>query len=175
MTLKELWQLFPIILTEHNPYWEKWYKDEVEILKKILPPKILYHHIGSTAIQGIMAKPIIDILIMVNKKNELEQVTNLLEKQGYIVMAKNNNRISLNKGYTEYGYAEKVFHLHIRLKDDEDEIYFRDYLKTHSKIAKDYEQLKLELYKKFKYNRDAYTEGKTDFVKKITNLAKQKY
>ena len=174
MTLQELWQLFPIVLTEHKSYWADWYNEEVVQLKNILPKDTKYHHIGSTAIKGIMAKPIIDILIIVNSIKELKQAASLLEKHGYITMSASENRVSLNKGYTENGFAEKVFHLHIRLNGNEDEIYFRDYLNLHPNIAKEYEQLKLNLCGKFKHNRDAYTEAKTDFVKRITDLAKQK-
>ena len=71
MTLKELWQLFPIFLTERKPYWKDWYSAEVEQLKSILPPDAVYHHVGSTAIEGIMAKPIVDILVVVSSIDKL--------------------------------------------------------------------------------------------------------
>ena len=173
MTLEELWQLFPIFLTEHKPYWKDWCNEEVQLLKSILPSDTVYHHIGSTAVNGIFAKPIIDILIVVNSPYQLKQSARLLQKRGYIIMSTSENRISLNKGYTENGFAEKVFHLHIRLQDDTDEIYFRDYLNAHPTVAKEYEHLKLEMCKIYKHNRDAYTNAKTDFVKKYTDLAKQ--
>lgn len=173
MTLEELWQLFPIFLTEHKPYWKDWYIEEVALLKNLLPSETQYYHIGSTAINNIMAKPIIDIILEVNSSEKLTQTANLLEKSGYLIMSQSDNRISLNKGYTENGFAKKVFHLHIRLKGDTDEIFFRDYLNTHPNIAKDYEKLKLSLSEKYKHNRDAYTNAKTGFIKKYTSLAKQ--
>lgn len=172
MTLEELWQLFPIILTEHKACWSDWYNYEVEQLKNILTTDTIYHHIGSTAIKGIAAKPIIDILIVVNSIDQLKRAATLLQANGYIIMSSTENRISLNKGYTENGFAEKVFHLHIRLQTDVDEIYFRDYLNAHPDIAKEYEQLKLRLCKTYEHNRDAYTDAKTDFVTRYTNLAK---
>ena len=173
MTLEELWELFPIILTEHKSYWSDWYQEEIALLRKILPKTTEYYHIGSTAIKGIWAKPIIDILAVVDFDKQLKGVADTLELNGYIVMSSNDNRVSLNKGYTENGFAEKVFHLHIRLKDDIDELYFRDYLNAHPDIAKEYEEIKLQLWKKYEHNRDAYTEAKTDFVKKYTQLAKR--
>ena len=172
MTLEELWQLFPIFLTEHKPYWADWYNEEVAQLKSFLPSDIEYHHVGSTAISGIMAKPIIDILIAVNSSKQLKQVADILQDNHYIVMSSSEKRISLNKGYTEKGFAEKVYHLHIRLQNDLDEIYFRNYLNTHPDIAKEYEELKLRLWKEFEHNRDAYTEAKSEFVNKYTKLAK---
>lgn len=172
MTLEELWQLFPIFLTEHQPYWAAWYDAEVAQLKSILPKNTQYHHIGSTAVNGIMAKPIIDILIVVNSSEQLQQTADVMQNHGCILMSATDKRTSLNKGYTENGFAEKVFHYHLRLQGDTDEIYFRDYLNNHPDIAKEYEQLKLRLWKKYEHNRDAYTNAKTDFVKKYTNIAK---
>lgn len=172
MTLEELWQLFPIFLTEHNPNWANWYNEEVEQLKSILPSDTVYHHIGSTAVNGIMAKPIIDILIVVNSTYRLKQAASLLQNHGCIVMSATENRISLNKGYTENGFAEKVFHFHIRLQGDTDEIYFRNFLNAHPDIAKEYERLKLRLWEEYEHDRDAYTNAKTDFVNKYTGLAK---
>lgn len=174
MTLEELWQLFPIVLAEHNFAWENWYNEEVKILKGILPADTTYYHIGSTAINGIMAKPIIDILIVVNSLEVMQQIAQILQNNCYLIMSKAEKRISLNKGYTENGFKEKVFHLHLRLNNDIDEVYFCDYLNNNPKIAKEYEKLKLQLWKKFEHNRDAYTDAKTEFVTKYTKLAKQK-
>jgi len=173
MTLEELWKLFPIFLTEHKSYWADWYNEEVNSLKCILPKDTEYCHIGSTAIKGIMAKPIIDIIIATNTQSQLREIADLLNTNGYIIMSSSKNRISLNKGYTEHGFAEKVFHLHIRLKGDTDEIYFRDYLNAHAEVAKEYEELKLQLWKKYEYSRDTYTNSKTKFVSKYTQLAKR--
>ena len=172
MSLEELWQLFPISLTEHKPYWKEWYMEEIDILKSILPANVAFYHVGSTAIEGIWAKPIIDVLVAVNEICQIKRCATALQNHGYIIMSSCENRISLNKGYTEKGFAEKVFHLHVRLSDDIDEIYFRDYLNDHPEIAKEYERLKLRLWKKYEYNRDAYTNAKSDFVKQYTLLAK---
>lgn len=172
MTLDQLWQLFPIVLTEHNPCWASWYDEEVTELKNILPSDTDYHHIGSTAVNGIMAKPIVDILIVVDTCEKLKHAAYLLRENGYIVMSTGETRISLNKGYTESGFAKKVFHLHLRLKGDTDEVLFRDYLSAHPEAAKEYEQLKLRLWKEYEHDRDAYTDAKSDFVKSYTLLAK---
>lgn len=172
MTLEELWELFPIVLTEHKPYWAEWYAHEVEFLKSILPAAE-YHHVGSTAVNGIWAKPIIDILVVVSSREQLRAAAYTLRDNSYIIMSESADRISLNKGYTENGFAEKVFHLHIRLNNDADEIFFRDYLNAHPAVAKEYEKLKLGLWKKYEHDRDGYTAAKTEFVKTYTEIAKQ--
>ena len=77
--------------------------------------------------------------------------------------------------YTEEGFADRVFHLHLRLTGDNDELYFRDYLRDHPEDAEKYQRLKLSLWKKFEYNRDAYTDAKGDFIKRCTNLSHLSY
>ena len=173
MSLEELWRLFPIVLTEHNPSWANWYEEEARNLKSVLFDGVELYHIGSTSVDGISAKPIIDVLVVVDCKDKLESSASILQNQGYLIMSKSDSRISLNKGYTPNGFADKVFHVHIRLQGDSDEIYFRDYLNSHPQVAKEYEQLKKELSEIYKYNRDAYTQAKTEFVSKYTDIAKR--
>ena len=57
MSLEELWQLFPIVLTSHQDCWKDWYSEEAAALKQLLPAGTKVHHIGSTAVPGIRAKP----------------------------------------------------------------------------------------------------------------------
>ena len=171
MTLEELWRLFPIILEEHKDYWVDWFNGEMVNLEKILPDSAKISHIGSTAVPTIWAKPIVDILVEI--ESDMDNVKGVLINNGYICMSEEINRMSFNKGYTENGFAEQVFHLHLRYMGDNDEIYFRDYLIEHPDIAKEYEKLKLGLWKKFEHNRDEYTNQKTEFVRKYTEILKE--
>jgi len=162
MTLEELWQLFPIILTEHKSCWSEWYKDEIAHLKTILPTGTEYEHIGSTAVKGIMAKPIVDILITVNSTEEFKKAADILQYNGYIVFPYIVS-CALVKESARLDFCGR------------DEVFFRDYLNCHPDAAKEYEQLKLKLWQKYEHNRDAYTDAKTDFVKKYTDIAKQNH
>jgi len=175
MSLEELWQLFPIFLTEHQECWKAWYSEEEIHLINILPKYERISPIGSTAVSSIWAKPIIDILVEVPKGSDLLEYKECIVNNGYICMSQGENRASFNKGYTEDGFAERVFHLHLRYAGDNNELYFRDYLMEYPKVAKEYEELKLRLWKEFEYNRDAYTEEKTEFVKKHTEKARVLY
>lgn len=99
----------------------------------------------------------------------------LLETNGYTCMSISKNRMSFNFGYGENGFQERVFHLHLRYFGDNDELYFRDYLNDNQAVAKEYERLKLSLWHKFEHDRDSYTNAKTEFVKKYTDIAIKNY
>ena len=173
MTLEELWRLFPIVLVPHQPQWRAWARQETALLSERLAdyaPRI--HHIGSTAIPGIAAKPIIDILVEVSPDFNARAITERMERHGYIRMSAADRRLSFNKGYTPAGYAAQVFHIHIRAYGDNDEIYFRDYLIAHPDVARAYEALKTSLLPKYRNDRDGYTQAKTDFVRRVTATAK---
>lgn len=171
--MTELWELFPIVLSPYNPQWPEWAKEEINALSGLLSAYTpIISHIGSTAIPNIQAKPIIDILVEISPDIDWQLIKSEMESAGYICMSVTDTRMSFNKGYTPRGYAEKVFHIHIHAIADNDEIYFRDYLLTHPDVAREYETLKLGLLPKYRNNRDGYTEAKTDFVKRITDLAK---
>jgi len=175
MSLEELWQLFPIILTEHQISWKDGYAEEEIFLKKQIPQAERISHIGSTAISSIWAKPIIDILMEVPKECDLTNIKDLIVNSGYLCMSQSAERISFNKGYTENGFAERVFHLHLRYFGDNNELYFRDYLIENPNIAKKYERLKLNLWKEYEHNRNRYTDLKNEFVEKYTEKAKEEY
>lgn len=175
MSLEELWRLFPIFLTEHQDCWKNWYAEENAGLREFLPKAARIEHIGSTAVHSIWAKPIIDILVEVPAECDLAAVKDLLIKNGYTCMNHSADRYSFNKGYTEKGVSEKVFHLHLRYLGDNDELYFRDYLMEFPDIAHEYEKMKLTLWKKFEHDRDGYTHAKTGFIRKYTHEAKLKY
>lgn len=173
MTLEELWELFPIILSEHRDIWNFWYDEEKKRITGFLKmDNVIINHIGSTAVKGIWAKPIVDILLEIPETADMESIKGILTDNGYICMSESNNRKSFNRGYTNEGFAERVFHLHLRYAGDNDELYFRDYMNDNPDVAKAYENLKLSLWKKYEHNRDGYTEAKSEFIKKYTEKAK---
>lgn len=179
MTLEELWELFPIILKEHRAEYADWYEEEQQNLTKLLAEFEIQriNHIGSTSVEGLIAKPIVDILLELPEGYDLEKVTALLQKAGWILMIKDKEKqtLDLNKGYTPAGFAEKVYHLHVRALGDWDELYFRDYLQKYPEAAWQYEELKLSLKEKYEHNRDAYTDAKTEFVEKYSQKAREEF
>lgn len=177
MSLEELWQRFPIFLVAHKDEWKAYYLEMESFLKTILSgyPVARISHIGSTAISRIWAKDIVDMLVEVSGDFGLEDAAKIIERNGFIRMSTGTDRISLNRGYTEDGFADRVFHVHLRYAGDHDELYFRDYLNEHTKVAREYETLKLQLWEQFEHNRDAYTDAKAEFVRRWTSEAKKAY
>lgn len=171
MTLEELWELFPIVLTPHNYKWIDWAKQEIELLSTLLASyNPIINHIGSTAIPDIQAKPIVDILVEISTDADWLPIKDIMETNGYICMSEFENRINFNKGYTLEGYGDKVFHIHFHRTGDNNEVLFRDYLMRHPDIAREYEQLKISLLLKYKNDRDSYTDAKSYFIQRIIQI-----
>ncbi|MEG1256211.1 GrpB family protein [Clostridium sp.] len=180
MTIEELWELFPIILKQHNTDYTNWYEIEKQRLLNCIDKKdiIRINHIGSSAIEGLISKPTVDILLEIDNESNLEQLTNTLLHDGWILMSSQKNpcmHMAFNKGYTKEGFAEKVYHLHVHYYDNWNELYFRDYLMDHEEVANEYGKLKLRLIEKYEHDRDGYTAAKSDFILKYTEKAKEEY
>lgn len=175
MSLEELWELFPVFLVPPSDKWESFYSEIENELNAILSAYSVKRisHVGSTAIAGIWSKDIVDVLVEIPRNAEMKCVANAIESHGFIRMSTTENRNAFNRGYTKNGFADKVFHVHLRYEGDNDELYFRDYLNEHPQVAKEYERLKLQLWKLFEHDRDGYTNAKTEFVKKWTAEAKK--
>lgn len=179
MTLEELWELFPIVLKEHNEAYKDWYAFESDRLVNLLGREKIQriNHIGSTAVKGLLAKPTVDILLEMKDDISVDSLTKLLNEDAWGLMSTENapDLLTFNKGYKPDGFAEKVYHLHIRHFGDWNELYFKDYLMAHNEVAEAYGELKLKLFKDYEHNRDAYTQAKTDFVLEYSKKAKEEY
>jgi len=178
MSREELGKLFPIIIAPYNPLWADLYVTEKNMIEKAIGPSniVRIQHYGSTAIPGIQAKPTIDILLEVSDNIDTKELIEKFAEIGYKYSPQKNNpppHMMFMKGYTINGFAGQAYHVHVRYSGDWDEIYFRDYLILHPEVAKEYENLKLKLKEKYEYDREAYTWGKSEFIKEVTEKAKK--
>lgn len=178
MSNEELWQLFPITVGEYNADWPAYYEAEKDsIISSVGADTIVkINHIGSTAVLGLAAKPTIDILLEIAEGTDLDALREKLEDSGYIFSAQPDKpapHMMFMKGYTPQGFADRVFHLHIRYPGDWDELRFRDYLISHPDKAKRYGELKLRLMEEFRHDRDGYTKAKSGFIYECVRKARQ--
>ncbi|MEA5026930.1 hypothetical protein SDC9_137994 [bioreactor metagenome] len=180
MSNEELWELFPIILSEHKSEWFDEYQREAQYLVENIGKEnvIRISHFGSTSVPGLLAKPTIDILLEITEltENNSQAFIDKVISLGYNYTYQPSNplpHMMFMKGYTPRGFEGQVFHLHVRYRGDWDELYFCDYLRKHPEVAKEYGDLKLRLIKDFEHDRDGYTNAKTEFISKYTLLARK--
>lgn len=176
---EELWQLFPIILSDHQPDWKDFYLSEKKVLQQLIGSDLVQiNHIGSTAVPELIAKPTIDMLMQIKEETNLPQLISTIESLGYIYSEQPGNpppHMVFMKGYTPKGFKGQAFHLHVRYPGDWNELYFCHYLQVHPEVAKAYGELKIRLKKQYEHNRDGYTEAKSDFIRKATEQARQEF
>ncbi|WP_064093493.1 GrpB family protein [Rossellomorea aquimaris] len=178
MKKEELGRLYPITIYPYNEKWPFLFENEKQEILSILGSDIALRieHIGSTAVPGLSAKPTVDLLVEIPEGEEVDNfILKEMTKHNYIHMKEQKKHSMFVKGYTPTGLEEESFHIHMAPSNQDflwDRLYFRDYLREHVSIAKKYEHLKVHLSKMYKNNREEYTEKKTDFVLKITQIAK---
>jgi GrpB-like predicted nucleotidyltransferase (UPF0157 family) len=181
LTTEELGKLFPIQIVPYDKNWVKIFNSESELIIKTLGENIILkiEHFGSTAIEGLSAKPTIDILVEIPHLTDMlkEMIIKKMKEIDYHFIWRTDEKVPYMhfvKGYTIDGFKGNVFHIHMGDKTHPlwDRIYFRDYLRLNIKVAEEYESLKISLAEQFKYDREAYTNAKSEFVKRITEIAK---
>jgi GrpB-like predicted nucleotidyltransferase (UPF0157 family) len=155
-------------IVPYNSVWEQNFKDEATKIKKIFKQIFVdIHHIGSTAIPLVKAKPIIDIMVEVKDINKVDRYNNKMEESGYEVLGEFGIP---KRRFFQKGGNNRTHHVHIFEKGSPQikrHIDFRDYLIAHPTIAREYSLLKEKLAKKYHYDIDKYQEGKESFIKKI--------
>ena len=179
MNTEELGNLFPIIISESDSAWIKMFAAEKINIEDVLGVQniVRIEHIGSTAVSNLKSKPTIDILLEVPESVDTKIVIEKLISIDYHFIHRPENpapHMMFDKGYTINGFKGQAYHIHLRYPGDWDELYFRDYLKLHPETVREYGDLKLRLAAEFRNNREVYTEKKTDFIKRITGLAREK-
>ena len=166
---------------EISAYQEEWPKIaalEIKKLLDILPKQhiIDLQQVGSTAIPGMSAKPVIDIQIAVDSLDAIKPMAiKILKELGYEYWDKNPDpdRLFFAKGMPPFG-TQRTHHIHIvepNSRHWREKILFRDYLQNNSEARLKYEALKIQLAQQYKYDREQYTSAKTEFVHKILRLA----
>ncbi len=165
-----------IELVDYDPAWPARFIEEMANLRRILPPESIGHieHFGSTAIPGMSAKPIIDMLIEICMPDSSRQIiAPILEQQGYEYFW----RTDFDPPYAWFikrdRKGRRSHHLHLVEPDSPlwQRLYFRDYLIVHDDVAREYQQLKHDLSRQFPNDRENYTRGKGDFIAGVTQKA----
>lgn len=165
----------------YDPAWPGLFAAERDHLRACLPPRLIgrIEHFGSTAVPGLAAKPIVDILVEVSDLEETRQaIVPILEAQGYDYFWR---PVFGDEGPPYYAWfikrdaaGKRTHHIHMVEADSElwDRLLFRDYLIGHPDAARAYGELKERLSKTHRGDRVAYTRAKSEFIAEITRQAK---
>lgn len=160
-----------IELMDYTPMFKDFYLKECKVLESILKNNCMeVHHIGSTAIKTIKAKPTLDILCVVHTLDRLDAFKYEFEKFGLKWMGENGIKDRLFFVRFAKDGITHMSHIHIFEKSNPliaDHLDFRDYLNAEDEIAKEYEELKVNLCENYSDNPELYTAGKNEFIKTV--------
>lgn len=157
----------PIRLSPYDPSWPARFEEERTALEDVIGEWVVggIHHVGSTAVPGLEAKPIIDILAGVRDLEESRACFEPLARLGYMYAPYLPDEMHW---FCKPHPSRRTHHLHLVPVDSKrfrDELAFRDRLRDDSEIAARYLSLKHDLARRFAHDREAYTDGKSPFVK----------
>lgn len=153
--------------------WIEWYAAEVERVRRVGGGRFLeFEHIGSTAIPGMPAKPIIDVLAVVTRLDEAMDLVPVLEGCGYEYRPR--DAVPDRELFAKGPPWRRTCHLSVTERDSgfyRDKLAFRDYLRSHPDVAAEYAALKRRLAAQYPRNRRAYTAGKAEFIEDVLDRA----
>ena len=158
-----------IEVVSYQSDWPEKYRKEAEQIQRCLGELFLeIHHIGSTAVLGLAAKPIIDILAVVKDIEAVDEKNPLFEALGYECMGEFG---IAGRRYFRKGGDDRTHQIHIFARSSTEEILrhlaVRDYLRTHADTAKEYGRLKRQLAVRFPRDIEGYCDGKDLWMKKL--------
>lgn len=173
-----------VAVVPYDPRWPARFEAERRHLRACLPSDLVgrIEHFGSTSVPSLAAKPIIDILVEVwDLEQTRQRIAPLLEAQGYDYFWRPTWGDDTPPFYAWFikrnAAGDRTHHIHMVEPQFEhwDRLLFRDYLRQHPEVAEEYGRLKQRLSADFDDNRVAYTEAKGDFIRQVTEAARQCY
>jgi len=173
-----------ITIAAYDPGWPRAFEDEKAFLLASLPPDLMrrIEHFGSTAVPGLAAKPIIDMLVeVIDLEATKTRIVPILEERGYEYLWRPTDGDDGPPFYAWFIKRAAVTHVrthHIHMVeasflDHWRRLVFRDFLIAHPDVARDYEMLKRRLAADHRNDRVAYTRGKTMFIEAVMARATQ--
>lgn len=163
------WRDEDVRVVAYDPSWPGAFRAEASLIEAAIGAWITggIHHVGSTAVPGLAAKPVIDILVGVADLDGSRRCLDLLKPLQYHYAP---YRPEIMHWFCKPDPSRRTHHLHLVPTGSQryvEELAFRDFVRDHTDTAKAYGELKRRLATEFRTDREAYTEGKTDFVQSV--------
>ena len=163
--------------TDYSPAWPVAFNREAERLKSLLGDELItVHHIGSTSVPGLAAKPIIDLLPLVRSIEALDRLTPMLEHAGY--QAWGEYGLPGRRYFTKDRDSYRTHNIHIYQADNLDverHLAFCAYLRSYAPVRDEYAALKRDLYAQHPADISAYNDGKNEWIKAVEAVALEWY
>jgi GrpB-like predicted nucleotidyltransferase (UPF0157 family) len=166
----------PIRIVPYDQTWPERFEQERALLEDAIGAWVVeggVHHVGSTAVKGLAAKPVIDILAGVRSLVESRACFGRLGEIGYVYFPYRSEEMHW---FCKPDPSRRTHHLHLIPIDGarfRDELAFRDYLRAHGDVAAGYGELKRRLAEEFTNDREAYTEAKGEFIRAVVGRARR--
>jgi GrpB-like predicted nucleotidyltransferase (UPF0157 family) len=171
--------LAPIVVVPYDPCWPALYRQErAEILAVLGDRAAAIEHMGSTAIPGLGAKPIIDIMLALHDLGRAPECIKPLATLGYEYVPEFEALIPERRYFRKCPAGIPTHHLHMFALTgfyEGHELIFRDYLRRYPELAREYYELKQALAEKYRDQREAYTDAKTPFVRAVVERAQREH
>jgi len=165
----------PVFLKDHDPAWStKFEVDRHAIERALRHRRTRIEHIGSTAIPGLAAKPVIDIMVLIDDITTFRDCVEPLRELHYHYVPYGEKTSPERRWFCKPNASARTHHLHLVEQGSPfhlARLRFRDYLRAHRSMALEYEKLKRTLAEIHREDRNAYTEGKSEFVERTLRAA----
>lgn len=162
-------------LRPHRPEWKHRYEAEVDRLEAVAGDRLLgFEHVGSTAVEGLVAKPILDLLALVADLDEATDLVGVLEDHGYEYRP--NDDVAGRLFFAKGPRSNRTHYLSLCERDSDcyrEQVAFRDYLRANPDVATEYGRLKRELADAHPDDRASYTARKGEFVERVLAAARE--
>jgi GrpB-like predicted nucleotidyltransferase (UPF0157 family) len=157
-----------VTLRPYDPAWPTRFAAERQRLFSLFPGRFLdIQHIGSTAVYGLSAKPVIDIVAGVPSMSAAEELIEPLCLAGYTTSAQFNATLPDSRWFMRWANGHRTHHLHVAVHGStfwKQRLHFRDALRTDAELAERYSLLKSAAADTHRSDREAYTDAKTEFI-----------
>jgi len=165
-----------VVLEEYNPIWKEMYKDEEKKLRELLGNRVIeIKHVGSTSIERLSAKPVIDIMVTVKNLEDAKNFKDLFTLESEYDFRDDDGikgEYLVRKGSED----ARTHFIHIIQENSEryeNFVYFKKYLEKHPEKIVEYKELKEKLANLYSEDRKQYTSCKNDFIQNIISLYKE--
>jgi GrpB-like predicted nucleotidyltransferase (UPF0157 family) len=168
----------PVIVVPYDEAWPSLYQEERARIERAIGPWVEgIEHVGSTAVPGLAAKPVMDIMVGVKSLEDLPILVERLVGIGYEYVPEFEQLLPFRRYFRKMQEGRRTHQVHLVERSNAEwwgrHLLFRDYLRVHPEVAEEYARLNYELSGRFGEDREAYTDAKTHFISEVVRRAQE--